>query len=167
MTLRDGEGGGRGAQDGEHMYTHGWFMSMYGKNHYNIVISLQLNKLKKKIILQCRRPEFYPWVGKIPCSREQIPTAVFWPGEFQGLCKSMGSQRVGHDWVTFTVHFVCCRQFPKQGVELRFPTPEPVAPKDIKSVSSFVTCAWVHSTYQIQRLHTKNVHSMNTRLGKI
>ena len=33
----DGEGGGRGVQDGEHMYTHGWFISMYGKNHYNIV----------------------------------------------------------------------------------------------------------------------------------
>ena len=33
----DGEGGGRGVQDGEHMYTYGWFMSMYGKNHYNIV----------------------------------------------------------------------------------------------------------------------------------
>ena len=33
----DGEGGGRGIQDGEHMYTHGWFISMYGKNHYNIV----------------------------------------------------------------------------------------------------------------------------------
>ena len=32
----DGEGGGRGVQDGEHMYTHGWFMSVYGKNHYNI-----------------------------------------------------------------------------------------------------------------------------------
>ena len=27
----DGEGGGKGVQDGEHMYTHGWFMSMYGK----------------------------------------------------------------------------------------------------------------------------------------
>ena len=25
------EGGGRGFQDGEHMYSHGWFMSMYGK----------------------------------------------------------------------------------------------------------------------------------------
>ena len=39
MTLRDGmrrEVGG-GVQDGEYMYTHGWFMSMYGKNHYNIV----------------------------------------------------------------------------------------------------------------------------------
>ena len=46
----DGEGGGRQGQDGEHMYTRGWFMSMYGKNNYNIVISLQLNKLiyKKK-----------------------------------------------------------------------------------------------------------------------
>ena len=29
----DGEGGGREVQDGEHMYTHGRFMSMYGKNH--------------------------------------------------------------------------------------------------------------------------------------
>ena len=26
----------------ESMYTHDWFMSMYGKNHYNTVISLQL-----------------------------------------------------------------------------------------------------------------------------
>ena len=33
----DGETGGKGVQDGEHMYTHGGFMSMYGKNHYNIV----------------------------------------------------------------------------------------------------------------------------------
>ena len=33
----DGEGGRRGVQDGEHMYTRGEFMSMYGKNHYNIV----------------------------------------------------------------------------------------------------------------------------------
>ena len=38
----DKAGGGRQVQDGEHMYTHGWFMSMYGKNHYNIVISLWL-----------------------------------------------------------------------------------------------------------------------------
>ena len=32
-----GEGGGRGVQDREHMYTHGWFMSMYDKNHHNTV----------------------------------------------------------------------------------------------------------------------------------
>ena len=33
----DGEGDGMGVQDGGHLYTHGWFMSMYGKNHHNIV----------------------------------------------------------------------------------------------------------------------------------
>ena len=33
----DGEGRWRGVQDGGPMYTHGWLMSMYGKNHYNIV----------------------------------------------------------------------------------------------------------------------------------
>ena len=33
----DGEGGGKGVQDGEHMCASGWFTSMYGKNHHNIV----------------------------------------------------------------------------------------------------------------------------------
>ena len=33
----NGEGGGTGVQDGGHMYTHGGFMSMYGKSHYSIV----------------------------------------------------------------------------------------------------------------------------------
>ena len=36
MTQRDGMGkevGGGAVQDGEHMYTHGGFMSMYGKTN--------------------------------------------------------------------------------------------------------------------------------------
>ena len=36
-TTEVGREVGGGVQDGEHMYTHGWFMSMYGKSHYNIV----------------------------------------------------------------------------------------------------------------------------------
>ena len=28
---------GGGFMMGRHMYTHGWFMSMYGKNHHNSV----------------------------------------------------------------------------------------------------------------------------------
>ena len=36
----DGEGDGGSGWGTQ--YTHGCFMSMYGKNHYNIVISLQL-----------------------------------------------------------------------------------------------------------------------------
>ena len=50
---------------------------------------------------QCRRHGLDPWVGKIPWRRERLPTPVFWPGEFHGL-QSMGSQRIGHDWPTFT-----------------------------------------------------------------
>ena len=32
--------------------------------------------------LQCERPGFDPWVGKIPWRRERLLTPGFWPGEF-------------------------------------------------------------------------------------
>ena len=41
-------------------------------------------KKKKKISLQCRRPRFDPWVGKIPWRREWRPTPGFLPGESHG-----------------------------------------------------------------------------------
>ena len=56
-----------------------------------------------KICLQCRRPGFDPWVGKIPWRRERLPTTVFWPREFHG--QAMGSQRVRHNWATFSFTF--------------------------------------------------------------
>ena len=34
-----------------------------------------------RICLQCRRPGFHPWVGKIPWRRAWQPTPVFLPGE--------------------------------------------------------------------------------------
>ena len=37
-----------------------------------------------RVCLQCRRPRFDPWVGKIPWRREWQPTLVFLPGEFHG-----------------------------------------------------------------------------------
>ena len=45
-------------------------------------------------------PGFDPWVGKIPWRRKRLPTLIFWPEEFHGP-KSMRSQRVRHDRVTF------------------------------------------------------------------
>ena len=36
----------------------------------------------ERIRLQCGRPGFDPWVGRIPWRRERPPTSVFWPGEF-------------------------------------------------------------------------------------
>ena len=39
-----------------------------------------------RVCLQCGRPGFHPWVGKIPWRRKWKPTPVFLePGESQGL----------------------------------------------------------------------------------
>ena len=56
--------------------------------------------------LQCRRPEFDPWVGKIPWRRDWQPPPVPWEKslalenfmdrETWGL-QSIGLQRAGHD----------------------------------------------------------------------
>ena len=60
---------------------------------------------KVKIYLQCGRPGFSPWVGKISWRRAWQPKPVFLPGdspwtEEPGRLQSRGSQRVGHDWAT-------------------------------------------------------------------
>ena len=44
----------------------------------------------ERIHLQCRRPQFKSWVGKILGRRERLPTPVFLPGEFHGLCTVHG-----------------------------------------------------------------------------
>ena len=38
----------------------------------------------KSVCLQCGRPGFYPWVGKIPRRRKWQPTPVFLPGKSHG-----------------------------------------------------------------------------------
>ena len=37
--------------------------------------------------MQCRRPGFYPWIGKITWRREKLTSSVFWSREFQGLSR--------------------------------------------------------------------------------
>ena len=103
----------------------------------------------KNPYLQCRRPQFDSWVGKICWRRDRLPTPVFlgFPGGSAGkesVCsvgdlgaipglgrflekgkathssilawripwtvKSMGSQGVGQDWVTFTFTLVSSRE---------------------------------------------------------
>ena len=44
----------------------------------------------REIHLQCGRPGFTPWVGKIAWKRKRLPTPVFWPGEFHGLYSPWG-----------------------------------------------------------------------------
>ena len=47
-------------------------------------LSLSLVVQLVKICLQRRRPEFNPWVGKIPWERKWPPTPVSLPGESHG-----------------------------------------------------------------------------------
>ena len=48
-------------------------------------------------------PGSIPGSGRsIPWRREQLPTPVFWPGEFRGLYSPWGC-RVRHNWATFTL----------------------------------------------------------------
>ena len=59
----------------------------------------------QRICLQCRRPGFSHWVGKILWSRTWQPTPVLLPGESPWTEEPGGpqptvSQRVGHDWAT-------------------------------------------------------------------
>ena len=64
-----------------------------GKATYSSILGLPLvAQLVKN--LQCGRPRFDPWIGKIPWRRERLPTAVFWPGEFQGLYSLWGHQEL-------------------------------------------------------------------------
>ena len=72
-----------------------------GKSTHSSILGLPLWINWLRIHLQCGRPGSDPWVGKIPQRRERLPTPVFWPGEFHGLCSSWGCQRLSN----FHFHF--------------------------------------------------------------
>ena len=44
----------------------------------------------KIVCLQCWRPKFDPWVGKIPWGRKRQPTPVLLPGKFHGWRNFIG-----------------------------------------------------------------------------
>ena len=67
--------------------------------HYSGSVTRYLHSGKKKktcwlrwkrICLQCRRPRFSPWVGKIPWRREWRLTSVSLPEEFHGQRNPVG-----------------------------------------------------------------------------
>ena len=91
-----------------------WLLTYRGFSPVSDVKNPPPKKKQKRIHPQCRRPGFDPWVGKIPGRREELLTAVFWPGEFHpGRLQSMGSQSQTRlsdfhfqwpiDW-----HLICC-----------------------------------------------------------
>ena len=61
--------------------------------HSSCWASLVAQPVKNPSAMQ-ERPGFNPWVWKIPWRREQLPTPVFWPGEFHGLYNPWGRQEL-------------------------------------------------------------------------
>ena len=62
----------------------------------------------KRIWLQCGRPGFNPWVGKIPWRWEWLPNPVFLPREFHGERSLGGYSPWGHkesdtEWLTLSL----------------------------------------------------------------
>ena len=51
---------------------------------------------QERICLQCGRPRFDPWVGKIPWRREWLPTPIFLLLEFHGQRCLVGHSPWGH-----------------------------------------------------------------------
>ena len=84
----------------------GWFLNAVNHvNHKhtwetNVVILRPLSIMappwlgRQRICLQCRRPGFRPWVGKIPW--QWLPTLVFLPGGFHGQRSLAGYNPRGH-----------------------------------------------------------------------
>ena len=66
-----------------------WFM---GLQRVGTVTELNCNDRSagKESACNAGRPEFDPWVRKIPQRRERLPTPIFWSGEFHGLYSPWG-----------------------------------------------------------------------------
>ena len=84
------------------------------RHHLFIKPTLSLvAQLVKKICLQCERPGFDPWVGKIPWRRERLSSPVFWPEEFHGLyslwgCKELDTtERLSLTHSSYLVDHLC------------------------------------------------------------
>ena len=56
----------------------------------------QCSSVSKRVCLQCRRPGFSSWVGKIPWRRKWQSTPVFCPGECHGQRSLAGYSLRGH-----------------------------------------------------------------------
>ena len=77
---------------------------LHNSSFHEVLCSSLAAKTIKSICLQCGRPGFDPWVGRIPWRRKWQPTPVLLPGKSHGwrslVGYSLGSWRVGHNWAT-------------------------------------------------------------------
>ena len=71
--------------------SHFYLRWTFSFSHFTLWTSLVAQMVK--ILLQCGRPGFDPWVGKFPWRRERLPTPVFLLGE-NSMDRGMGQATV-------------------------------------------------------------------------
>ena len=84
-----------------------------GQATYSSILGLPWWLSWERIRLQCGRPVFDPWVGKIPWRREKLPTPVFWPGEFHGLYSPWGCKELDMP-ERVTLHWLLSHKLPQK-----------------------------------------------------
>ena len=140
---------------------------------YTFGLPLWLSLLRTYLL--CRRPGFDPWVGNILWRRERLPTPVFWPGEIHGLSSLCGSQRVRHNWTTFTSNtFTRQNLNSSSSLYTAIWTPVPVSRYSKTSVFSgwltfdkYLLGSWLNLKYLITSVHKRNIHNSMTIINEM
>ena len=75
----------------------GWLLSVcckesddWASNTFTFTLGFPGSSVGKESACNAGDVGLIPWVGKIPCRRELLPTPVFWPGEFHGQRRLTG-----------------------------------------------------------------------------
>ena len=91
-----------------------------------------------RICLQCRRPGFDPWFGKIPWRRERLPTPVLWSGKFHGLYSPWGlNESDMTEWLS--LHFTSLqRESRTSGKSSTSSLPQHPVSNSLRTESSFL-----------------------------
>ena len=74
------------------------FMNCSIVTQRNLWVTMMLFSGQGSFLTMC----FGSWVGNVPWRREQLPAPVILAWRIPWTVQLMGSQSVGHDWVTFT-----------------------------------------------------------------
>ena len=115
------------------------------------IIGLPCWLRQSRICLQCRRPGFSPWVGKVPWRREWLPTLL--PGKSRGQSpgrpQSLGLRRVGHDWrLSVSASAACCAADPRAFSSHR---PETLSLLHNVLFLFFPACSWKWAFFNMRR----------------
>ena len=116
----------------------------------------------ERICLQCGRPGFDPWLGKIPWRRERLPTPVFWPGEFHALYSPWGCKELDTT-ECLSLHFTSLHELvaTQELLSIVYNISTSIITIVIVAIIFSITDDWT-SPFLTLQWHKDNVHSVKS-----